>query len=141
MNDPDIRWIQRYKRFLLAFKKLEKAVELSRQRELNELEKLGMIHYFECTCELAWNVLKEYLENLGLRNIYGPKNATCETVKIGLIDDRDLWLNMINKRILISQTYDIEIAKSTVPSIVRDYYLGFNRFCEKFKTLSDAPAF
>jgi hypothetical protein len=44
-------------------------VELSKQRPLSLLEKQGVIQAFEFTHELAWNVLKDYLEDQGNQNI------------------------------------------------------------------------
>jgi hypothetical protein len=56
MTTQDIRWIQRYNHFSHAFDQLERAVALSNQRPLTELEEQGMIQAFEYTHELAWNV-------------------------------------------------------------------------------------
>jgi hypothetical protein len=38
MNTNDIRWKQRLQNFSFALKQLEKAVNLSKERELNDLE-------------------------------------------------------------------------------------------------------
>jgi len=53
-------------------------VELSRQRDLSELEQQGVIQGFEFTHELAWNVLKDYLEKQRFASIVGSRNATRE---------------------------------------------------------------
>ena len=57
----DIRWKQRFDNYLRAFQTLRRAVELAHQRDLSELEQLGLVQGFEFTHELAWNVLKDYL--------------------------------------------------------------------------------
>ena len=62
----DIRWKQRFNNYSKAFQTLVAAVELSRSRELSELEEQGVIQSFEFTHELAWNVLKDYLEEKGI---------------------------------------------------------------------------
>ncbi len=49
----DIRWIQRFQNYQRALSQLEEAVALKEQRELTQLEKLGMIQAFEFTHELA----------------------------------------------------------------------------------------
>lgn len=56
-SDPDIRWRQRLGSFDKALGQLADAVELSRQRELSDLERQGLIKAFEFTHELAWNVM------------------------------------------------------------------------------------
>ena len=62
MVDPqDIRWLQRFENFQRALQTLERAVQLSQQRELTELEQQGLIQGFEFTHELAWNVLQDSL--------------------------------------------------------------------------------
>lgn len=50
-----IRWTQRFSNFQLALQQLDDAAELSKTRELTDLEKQGLIQAFEYTHELAWN--------------------------------------------------------------------------------------
>ena len=76
MNDQDIRWQQRFANFKKALLQLQSAVDLSAQRALSNLEKQGVIQAFEFTHELAWNVLKDYLQDQGNQNIKGSKDAT-----------------------------------------------------------------
>ena len=78
---------------------------LSRQRELSELEKQGLIQAFEFTHELAWNVLKDYLEAQGFAELIGSKNATQQAFKNGLLEDGEAWMDMIRARNLTSHTY------------------------------------
>ena len=59
----DIRWIQRFSNLKKAFAQLKDAVELSKARELSNLEKQGLIQAFEYTHELGWKTLKDFLEN------------------------------------------------------------------------------
>jgi nucleotidyltransferase substrate binding protein (TIGR01987 family) len=58
----DIRWKQRFSNYTKAFQSLTEAVDLSLERELSALEQQGLIQSFEFTHELAWKVLKDYLE-------------------------------------------------------------------------------
>lgn len=67
MSSQDIRWIQRSNNFDKAFSQLKEAVELAQQRQLSKLEAQGLIQGFEYTRELAWNTLKDFLENRGVR--------------------------------------------------------------------------
>jgi len=83
----DVRWKQRFFNFNKALSQLEGAVSLSKQRELSQLEKQGVIQVFEFTHELAWNVLKDYLEDQGEQNIRGSKDATRAAFKVALISD------------------------------------------------------
>ncbi len=132
-HDHDIRWIQRYKHFMQAFGQLEKAVELSRRRALTELEEQGLIQAFEYTHELAWNVLKDFLEEQGLQNLYGSKDSTREAFKRGLIENGEVWMDMIKSRNLSSHTYNPDIARSIGRAVIEDYYPEFKRLIETLK--------
>ena len=98
MNKEDIRWKQRFDNFIKAYKELEEVERLVKQRPLTKLEKQGLIQCFEYNHELAWNVLKDYLEEQGFINIIGSKNATREAFKQNLINDGEVWMNMIKDR-------------------------------------------
>ncbi len=118
----DIRWKQRFVNYKKALSQLEDAVILSNKRELSRLEKQGVIQAFEFTHELAWNVLKDYLEDQGEQNIRGSKDATRYAFKVSLITDGELWMAMIQSRNASSHTYDEETAEALFVAIVDDYY-------------------
>ena len=137
MSAQDIRWTQRYKHFAQAFVQLEKAVALSSQRPLTELEEQGLIQAFEYTHELAWNALKDFLEEQGLRNLYGSKDTTREAFKRGLIENGAIWMDMVKSRNLTSHTYNSDIAQSIGRAIVENYYQEFKQLLEKMKPWSE----
>ena len=85
MTAKDIRWIQRFNNFSKAFAQLKDAVELAKQRPLSKLEEQGLIQAFEYTHEMAWNTMKDFLEERGVKNVYGSKDSTREAFKAGLI--------------------------------------------------------
>ncbi len=105
MSQADIRWIRRFQNYGHALARLSEAVSLSRQREVSEFETQGLIHTFEFTHELAWNVLKDYLEAQGFAELIGSKNATRQAFKNGLLEDGEAWMDMIRARNLTSHTY------------------------------------
>ena len=121
-SDYDVRWKQRFSNFKKALIQLEDAVILSQQRQLTNLEKQGVIQAFEFTHELAWNVLKDFLEDQGEQNIKGSKDATRAAFKVSLITDGEQWMSMIQSRNISSYTYDEETAESLVLAIINDYF-------------------
>ncbi|MFO1492565.1 MAG: nucleotidyltransferase substrate binding protein [Kiritimatiellia bacterium] len=135
MNNPDVRWRQRLSSFRKAFSRLKSAVELTRQRKLSELEKQGFIQAFEFTHELAWNVLKNYLEDQGVQGIIGSKGATREAFKNGLISDGETWMDMIASRNQTSHTYNQETADEIVGAISSRYFDEFQHFLTRFTDL------
>ena len=122
MTNSDIRWQQRFSSYQKALLQLQGAVELSSQRALSSLEKQGVIQAFEFTHELAWNMLKDFLQDQGNQTIKGSKDATREAFKVELIGDGERWMAMIQSRNVSSQTYEERTAERLVEVIIRDYY-------------------
>ena len=124
----DVRWRQSFFNFKKALIQLEDAVVLGNQRELTKLEKQGVIQAFEFTHELAWNVLKGFLEDQGKQNIRGSKDATRAAFKVSLIIDGEQWMAMIQSRNISSHTYDEKVAESLVMVIFDCYFPLFKAF-------------
>lgn len=135
----DIRWKQRFDNYTNALQTLSRAVELSRQRDLSELEQQGVIQGFEFTHELAWNVLKDYLEEQGFVGIVGSRNATREAFRNGLLDDGEIWMDMIKARNLTSHTYDPNIAEDVAKDILTRFYSAFVAMAQRFGALAGQP--
>jgi len=133
----DIRWKQRLDNYLRAFQTLRRAVELAAQRDLSELEQQGLVQGFEFTHELAWNVLKDYLEEQGFVGIIGSKNATREAFKNGLIENGEVWMDMIKARNRSSHTYNLETAEEIAESILTSFYPAFEQLSLKFTALAE----
>lgn len=135
MSKADIRWMQRFQNYRLALARLSAAVALSRQRALSELEEQGLIQAFEFTHELAWNVLKDYLEAQGLVGLIGSKNATREAFKNGLLEDGEAWMDMIKARNLTSHTYQDSIAADIVKDILGRFHPALVAMERRFSAL------
>jgi len=133
----DIRWQQRFNNYLKAFQTLAEAVELARVRELSKLEQQGLIQSFEFTHELAWNVLKDYLEDKGITGLIGSKDATRAAFKNGLIEQGEDWMKMIEARNQTSHTYNPNIAQAIANDILERFYPAFSSMAKKFTALSD----
>jgi nucleotidyltransferase substrate binding protein (TIGR01987 family) len=131
----DIRWIQRFSSFQKALKQLNDAVELSKIRDLSLLETQGLIQAFEFTHELAWNLLKDYLEYQGNQDIRGSRDAIREAFKVGLIKDGQMWMETINARNITSHTYDEELVQGAFKTISSDYMVLFHDIMDTFGKL------
>jgi len=124
----DIRWKQRFDNFNRAMRQLSSAVQLSQQRPLSELEQQGLIQGFEFVHELAWNVLKDFLEYDGIQNLVGSRSTVREAFRRGVVSDGQIWMDMIESRNLSSHTYNLDTAMLLVKDILERYYpvfLGF----------------
>ncbi|HCX97048.1 MAG TPA: nucleotidyltransferase [Spirochaetaceae bacterium] len=137
MSAQDVRWIQRFNHFSKAFAQLQEAVELSKQRKLTKLEEQGLIQTFEYTHEMAWNTLKDFLEERGTKKLYGSKDATREVFKTGLIENGEIWMNMIESRNLTLHTYNEETATEVISAILHSYFAEFSDFHARMQELKE----
>jgi nucleotidyltransferase substrate binding protein (TIGR01987 family) len=135
MTTQDIRWIQRFSHFTKALSQLREAVALAQERPLSKLEEQGLIQAFEFTHELAWNTLKDFLDERGVQNLYGSRDATREAFKTGLIENGEAWMNMIQSRNLTSHTYDEAIAAEIASAIRATYFAEFEALRIKLEEL------
>ena len=131
----DIRWKQRFQNYKKALVTMESAIDIADSRELSELEKQGVIQGFEFTFELAWNVMKDYLEEQGITGIIGSKNAVKQAFNNGLIENGEIWMDMIESRNISSHSYDEEIAEKLRQKIIEIFYSHLTAFAEKMKVL------
>ena len=134
-KNPDIRWRQRLESFRKAFGHLSKAAALAKERELSDLEQQGLIQAFEFTHELAWNVIKDFLESRGTKELYGSKDATREGFGKGLIEDGEAWMAMIQSRNRTSHAYNEQTADEIAEAILSSYVQEFEQFLKKFTEL------
>lgn len=133
----DVRWKQRLNNYLKAFLTLTEAVQLAQVRPLSRLEQQGLIQGFEFTHELAWNVLKDYLENKGISGLIGSKDATRSAFKNGLIGHGEDWMKMIEARNLSSHTYNLDTAQEIADDIIGRFYPAFEEMAETLTRLSE----
>ncbi len=135
MPDHDVRWIQRLMHFSQALAQLRDANALAQSRALSKLEEQGMIQAFEYTHELAWKVLKDFLESRGVQNLYGSRDVTRAAFQAGLITDGDTWMAMIESRNITSHTYNQDTAQRILTSIRQDYVPQFEMLERRLESL------
>jgi nucleotidyltransferase substrate binding protein (TIGR01987 family) len=116
------RWQYRFDNFKRAYLLLSEAMETRQQRELTQLEKEGIIQRFEYTMELAWKVMKDYLEfqNVVLDKIT-PRSVILNAFEAKLIHDGELWQNALDARNKMSHTYDFKQFEEMIDAIAKDY--------------------
>ncbi|MYB96746.1 nucleotidyltransferase [Candidatus Poribacteria bacterium] len=135
MESQEVRWIQRANSFERALERLRAAVKLAEQRELSDLEAQGLIQGFEYTHELAWKTLKNFLEAQGIVNLYGSRDTTRTAFRNGLIENGEVWMDMVDKRNLTSHTYDEEVAAEVVRTIRNTYFAEFEKLLARLQQL------
>jgi nucleotidyltransferase substrate binding protein (TIGR01987 family) len=118
MENKDIRWKQRFQNFEQAVSNLAEAVH---KENLSELEKAGVIKFYEFTFELAWKTVKDYLEEKDVE-VRFPRDTIKEGFLYEIIADGEIWLDMLQKRNLMSHTYSKESAELAYSLIVYKYF-------------------
>lgn len=125
----EVRWRQRFENFERSFKLLDKYATQSVE---TELERAGVIQFFEMTFELSWKVLKDYLEAQGYV-VKSPREAIKQAYQIDLIDDGHVWMDALSKRNLMTHTYDEQMAKEFVDEIANVFLPQLKILYEKLQ--------
>lgn len=126
MQDNLTRCRQRFSNYEKSLKHLELTVE---KESLNNIEKAGLIQFFEVTFELAWKVMKDYLNAEGY-DVKSPRESIKTAFIYELIRDGALWLEALEKRNLASHTYDDQILNELEDLILHKYYPMMDAFKE-----------
>ncbi len=137
---PDVRWRQRFQSFRKALARLSAAGRLAAERPLTELEQQGLIQAFEFTHELAWNTLKDFLQDRGATNLFGSRDATRQAFAAGLIEEGETWMAMIQSRNRSTHTYDQATANQIAQAILTSYLPAFEKFQTRFKALESSES-
>lgn len=128
MNElKGIRWKQRFSNFEKIYKLLLQYVNEPIE---NDLERAGMIQFFEISFELAWKVMKDYLESQEIV-VKSPRETIKQAYQIGLIDDGHIWMDALSDRNLTVHTYDEALARKMVDDIIGLYFPELRKFYNK----------
>lgn len=117
-DQKKIRWRQRFTNFEQAYTLLAR---YRNRGDGSELERAGVIQFFEVSFELAWKLLKDYLESQQLY-VKTPREAIKQAFQIGLIEDGHVWIDALTDRNRTVHTYDQELAKRLVADIAEVYF-------------------
>ena len=132
----DIRWFRRFANYTKGLQSLSEAGALAGARPLSRLEQQGLIQALEFTHELAWNVLKDYLEQQGIFGLIGSRDASRSAFQHGLITDGEAWMDMIKARNLTSHTYNPAVADSVTRDILVRFYPAFAALRQRLAPLT-----
>ena len=116
------RWVYRFDNYKRACVLLREAIESMESRELTQLEKEGIIQRFEYTWELAWKVLKDYLEFEGVvLDKITPAAVIKAAFAAKIIGDGALWMEALDARNKMSHTYNIAKFEKVIVAIRAKY--------------------
>ncbi|MBN1849210.1 MAG: nucleotidyltransferase substrate binding protein [Deltaproteobacteria bacterium] len=117
-ENKDIRWKQRFQNYEKAFLLMKRTLEIQNP---SEAEKGGIIQFYEMAFELAWKLMKDYLEEVGY-TVNSPREAIKQAFQSGIIEDGQKWIEALEDRNLTTHTYDESIAEKVVSAIRSLYF-------------------
>ncbi len=119
----DIRWKQRFENFDRALTLLHEPIDRGIET-LSALEMEGTVQRFEVAIELAWNTMKDYLEYQGaIIDPKTPKNVVKEAFAAKILEEGQVWIDMLNHLNLLSHTYSESIFSKFMIAL-RDRYMA-----------------
>jgi len=112
-----------------ALARLEEALA---EKEPDQYVYDAVIKRFEFTYELAWKLLKAFIEYKGGEDVRFPRDIFKEAYAKGLLENSEVWLSMLQDRNLSSRTYSQERAME-IYNRVKDIY--FEEFIQLVRTI------
>jgi len=113
-----LRWHYRFDNFGRAYVRLRQIIEVGHERELAEIEKEGAIQRFEYTWELAWKVMKDYLQASGTTfKTTTPTSVIKAAFQAGLIENGEDWMDALDARNKMSHVYDLEVFEQVIADV------------------------
>jgi nucleotidyltransferase substrate binding protein (TIGR01987 family) len=125
MSQNEPRWKQRFSNFSRAFSSLEESITAAKKDPNNRFIKDSVIQRYEYTIELAWKLMKDYLEELGFIDVSAPKQAIRKAFKENIIKDAEAWIKALNDRNKTSHIYEEAIADEITKDIIESHYIIF----------------
>lgn len=102
------------------------------QEEDTDLAVDGVLHRFEFTFELAWKTMKDYLEYQGLIDKTGsPRGVIQEAFSNGIIENGQVWIDMMLARNTLSHLYDEETSREIYDDIKNLYISEINKLVDE----------
>jgi len=93
----------------------------------------SVIQRFEYTIELSWKFMKYYLLEEHWEDCMSSKDVIKTAYKVGIIENLDIWIDMIEKRNRLSHDYHEEFANLSFDDII-DYIVDeINNFISVMK--------
>lgn len=126
------RFNQKKEDFYNALDRLEESLK----EEPTDIVIDGTLHRFEFTFELAWKVIKYYLEYMGVVEKTGSPRETIQNgFKQGIISDGEEWIEMMLSRNALSHLYDEKESRKIYNNIKEKHIKLLQKLKEKLETI------
>ena len=119
-EQSDIRWLQRFDNLERALAQLQAAIKAQGNSPEQELFAIALIKAYEFCFELSWKTLKDLLAWNGI-DAKLPRDVLKQAFSTGLIENGQLWIDMLEQRNLMAHTYDQAKAQQA-SELIRNLY-------------------
>jgi len=130
------RLVERIENFNKAFSILNNAVKAYNNNKTEILTHMALIQSYEVTFELAWKVLKDYLAENGI-SVYLPKEVIKEAFNKRVIENGQIWINMLDARNATSHEYKMDKINLILENISSTYFNELYNFSEWLKKINE----
>ncbi|MBF0200640.1 MAG: nucleotidyltransferase substrate binding protein [Desulfamplus sp.] len=97
---------EKFEKSIINFEKALKRMEDVLLEQENSIVRDATIQRFEFTYELMWKTLKVFMEDIhGIRTV-SPRQVFKEAFSLSLIEEEEIFLDMIQSRNKMSHTYN-----------------------------------
>lgn len=135
-DNQDVRWKQRFQNYEKAFGRLVRTIEVVKATPDDDLLQSGLVQTYEYTFELAWKMLKDYLESEGFL-LRSPRETIRQGFQSGFIANAEDWLQALADRNLIDHIYDDEVMARVLKDVFERYFFILQEFNTSFKAKAD----
>ena len=130
----DIRWKQRFENFERAYNNLKYTLDALNTEHDNIINKMATIQAYEMAMELCWKVLKDYLEDSNvLFKEVTPNRVIKEAFAANIIEDGELWVDMLKDRNSTSHEYSEEKSNLIIDKINEIYFFELKKTYDYLK--------
>ena len=112
----ELRWRQRLESLQRALAQLQAALAALAADPGNEVIGIAVIKAYEFSFELSWKTLKDLLQHEGIDALL-PREVLRQAFATGLLNDGQLWIDMLEQRNLMAHTYDVARARQALALI------------------------
>lgn len=126
---------ERIENFNRAFDIFNEAVNAYNLNKENILTHMALVQAYEVCFELSWKVLKDYLAENGI-SVYLPKEVIKEAFNKNVIDNGQIWIDMLNARNSTSHEYNMDKINLILNQISSSYHKEIKNFSNWLKGLN-----
>ncbi len=138
IRDGDLRWKKRFQNFENARTHLYNLCYAYQKNRFDSNLQTQFIHSFEFTFKLAWKTVKDFLIFQGVRDVEFPREVVKKGFSYRIIEDGQMWIDIIEDQALITYTTDKESIGKAVTNITSSYLKALDQVYFYFRKKSKA---